>query len=62
MKTRASLKVALQMILILANLCVAVLYLSGWTNPLVQNRRKTVIRPETLTKEPVEIAIKHLAF
>lgn len=59
MKTRARLKTALRMILILANLCVVILYLGGWTNPLGQNGRKTVIRAEKLTKEPVEIAIKH---
>lgn len=59
MEKRASVKAALQLILILANLWVAVVYLTGWTNPLGQNSRKTVVRPVTLSKEPIEIAIKH---
>jgi len=31
----------------------------GWQLVAAQNTRKTVVRPETLSKEPVEIAIKH---
>jgi hypothetical protein len=45
--------------LLLANLGLLVIYLSAWVNPHAQNSRKTVVRPPTLAKEPVEITIEH---
>src|SRR5258708_34212768 len=45
-------------VLIIANLCLLVIYVSAWTKPSVQNNKKTVIRPLTLAQEPVEITIE----
>jgi hypothetical protein len=46
-------------VLVIANLCLAVVYLSAWINPHAQSSKKTVVRPHTLVKEPVEITIEH---
>jgi len=46
-------------VLVIANLCLLVIYLSGWTNPSGQNNKKTVVQPPSLVKEPLEITIEH---
>ena len=44
--------------LVMANLCLCVIYLSAWTGSQAQNNnKKRVTRP--LAKEPVEITIEH---
>ncbi len=43
--------------LAIANLCLFVIDVSGWTNPVAQNK-KAIIRRLTLSKEPVEISFK----
>src|SRR5258705_6235228 len=43
--------------LTIANLCLFVIYVSGRSNPVAQNK-KTIIRRLTLSKEPVEISFK----
>ena len=45
-------------ILVSANLCSLVIYLSAWTKPGAQNNKKTIIRPLTLAQEPIEISIE----
>lgn len=41
--------------LVIANLCLFVIFVSGWVNPIAQNR-KTIIRRLTLSKEPLDIS------
>ena len=41
--------------LAIANLGLLVLYLSGWTNPVVQRNKKTIIRRLSILKYPVEL-------
>ncbi len=48
---------AITITLTIANLCLFVIYVSGWINPVAQNK-KTIIRRLTLSKEPVEISLK----
>ena len=48
---------AVTIILALANLCVFVIFVSGWIKPGAQNK-KTIIRRLTLSKEPVDISFK----
>jgi hypothetical protein len=44
--------------LAIANLGLLVLYLSGWTNPVVQRNKKTIIRRLSILKYPVELSFK----
>ena len=48
---------AITITLTIANLCVFVIFVSGWVNPLAQDN-KTIVRRLTFTKEPVEISFK----
>lgn len=48
---------AITLVLALANLCVFVIFVSGWINPAAQNK-KAIIRRLTLAKEPVDISFK----
>lgn len=41
--------------LVIANLCLFVIFVSGWVNPIAQNR-KTILRRLTLSKEPIDIS------
>jgi len=43
--------------LVIANLCLFVIYVSAWIKPAAQNK-KTVIKRLTLSKEPVEVSLK----
>ncbi|MDX6404310.1 MAG: hypothetical protein QOH70_1765 [Blastocatellia bacterium] len=45
-------------VLVIANLCLLVIYVSAWTKPNPQNNKKTVIRPLTLANEPLEITFE----
>jgi hypothetical protein len=49
-------KLALKFILVAANLCFLVIYVSGWTAPLIQSNKKSIIRRVTYAKYPVEIS------
>ncbi len=49
-------KLALKLILIIANLSFAVIYVSGWTSPLIQSRKRSIIRRTSYYKYPVEIS------
>jgi hypothetical protein len=44
--------------LLIVNLGLLVVCLSGWTNPVVQGNKKTVIRRLSLIKYPVELSFK----
>jgi len=59
MINRSRLSIALKLILVIANLCLVVIYLSGWTNPQVQSNKKMIVRPRTLVKQPLEISFEH---
>jgi len=48
---------AITITLALANLCVFVVFVSGWIKPGAQNT-KTIVRRLTLAKEPVDISFK----
>src|SRR5215216_6343699 len=48
---------AITIVLTLANLCLFVIFVSGWIKPTTQNK-KTIIRRLTLSKEPVDISYK----
>jgi len=50
-------KRAITITLLLANLCLLAIFVSGWIKPIAQNR-KTIIRRLTLSKEPVDISFK----
>jgi hypothetical protein len=52
-----SLQRRISILLVIANVCLLVIYLSGWTNSRAQNNKKIVIRPLTLVKEPIEISL-----
>jgi hypothetical protein len=58
MLDRNKLRTVLQVILVIGNLSLVVIYFSGWTNARFQNNKKTIIRRLTLSKEPVEISFK----
>ncbi|HET9712722.1 MAG TPA: hypothetical protein VFP64_12590 [Pyrinomonadaceae bacterium] len=47
------------LILIIANLCLLVVYVSAWTHSAGQTNKKTVTRPRTLVEEPLKITIEH---
>lgn len=59
MSERKGLTATLQLILIVANLCLVVIYLSGWITPRAQNNSKKIVRPPTLVKEPLDITMEH---
>ena len=59
MINRERLKTGLQLLLVVANLSLVVIYVSGWTPPRAQTNKKTIIKPPTIVKEPVAITIKH---
>jgi hypothetical protein len=56
MANRIRVNLALKLILIIANLCFLVIYVSGWTAPLIQSNKKSIIRRVTYAKYPVEIS------
>ena len=58
MINRERLKTGLQLLLVVANISLVVVYVSGWT-PRPQNNKKTVVLPPSFVKEPVAITIKH---
>lgn len=58
MVSRSKAQKATTITLLIANLCLLVLYLSAWTYPLAQNNRKKVVQPVSLD-QPVEIQIEH---
>lgn len=49
-------KLALKFFLVAANLCFLVIYVSGWTAPLIQSNKKSIVRRVTYAKYPVEIS------
>ena len=59
MINRERLRTGLQLLLILANINLGAVYVSGWT-PGPQNNKKTIVSPPSIVKEPVAISIKHL--
>lgn len=59
MISRSTVQREITITLLIANLCLLVIYLSAWTYPLAQNSKKKVVRPLSLVVEPVEIEIKH---
>jgi len=58
MINRERLRTGLQLLLILANINLGAVYVSGWT-PGPQNNKKTIVSPPSIVKEPVAISIKH---
>jgi hypothetical protein len=57
MINRERLRTGLQLLLILANINLGAVYVSGWT-PGPQNNKKTIVSPPSIVKEPVAISIK----
>jgi len=47
---------ALKLILVIANLCLPVICVSGRTGPFVQSNKKSIVRRVTYEKDPVEIS------
>lgn len=58
MINRHNLATTLRLVLIIANLGLAVIYVSGWTGPLFQSNRKNIIRRVTYFKYPVEMSFE----
>jgi hypothetical protein len=58
MINRTRLQGAITIALVIANLGLLVFYVSGWTNPLVQNNKKSIIRRLSFYKDPVEVSIE----
>ena len=57
MVNRGKTTVALKLILVIANLCFLVIYVSGWTGrPFIQSNKKSIVRRVTYEKDPVEIS------
>ncbi|MDX6446789.1 MAG: hypothetical protein QOH71_3863 [Blastocatellia bacterium] len=51
-------KLALKFILVAANLCFLVIYVSGWTVPLIQSNKKSIVRRISYSKYPVDISFE----
>jgi len=58
MISRSTMQRAITITLLIANLCLLVIYVSGWTKSSAQNNKKTVIRPLSLVQEPIEINLE----
>jgi hypothetical protein len=56
MANRIRVNLALKLILIIGNLCFLVTYVSGWTSPIIQSKKKSIVRRVTYAKYPVEIS------
>jgi len=59
MASRNTLQRGITVILVVANLSLLVVYTSAWVSSRPQSNQKTVVRPLTLVKEPVEIKFEH---
>lgn len=59
MASRNTLQRGITVTLVVANLSLLVVYTSAWVRSRPQNNKKTVVRPLTLVKEPVEIKFEH---
>ena len=59
MINRERLRTGLQLLLVVANISLVVIYVSGWTVPSPQSNKKTIVSPPTIVKYPVAITIKH---
>lgn len=55
MINRKNLQRRITLVLVIANLCLLVVYVSAWTNPRTQNKKKTISRWPTRLVYPVEI-------
>jgi hypothetical protein len=44
--------------LIPASLCLLAVFMVGWVSPRVQDKKRMIVRPLTLVKEPVEITFE----
>jgi hypothetical protein len=58
MVNRGRATIALKLILIAANVCFLVFYVSGWTKPSGQSNKKTIIQRVSYLKYPVEISFE----
>jgi hypothetical protein len=59
MTNQKGLQRGMTMILVIANLCLFVVYVGAWTSPQAQNNKKTVVKPRTLIREPLELEVIH---
>jgi hypothetical protein len=55
MINRMRLQRGITLLLVMANLCLLVVYVGAWTNPRVQNKKKTISRWPTRLVYPVDI-------
>ena len=58
MINRHNLATTLRLVLIIANLGLAATYVSGWTSPVFQSDKKSIIRRVTYFKYPVELSFE----
>jgi hypothetical protein len=49
---------AITLALVMANLCLLVVYVCAWTNGRPQNNKKSIIRRLTKSKDPVEVSVE----
>jgi hypothetical protein len=56
MANRIRVNSALKLILIIANLCFPAISVSGGTSPIIQSKKKSIVRRVTYAKYPVEIS------
>lgn len=55
MTSRTNLKRTITVVLVIANLCLLIIYVSAWASPRAQNNKKTISRWRTLLVYPAEI-------
>lgn len=55
MTSRTNLQRAITIVLVIANLCLLIIYVSAWASPRTQNNKKTISRWRTTLVYPAEI-------
>lgn len=58
MISRSTVQRAITIALLIGNLCLFLVCINGWTAPLVQSNKKTIIRRLSVYKYPVEISFE----